>query len=59
MFDQNKYINEFAKEKYDRIPLQVPKGHKDIILQHATARGYKSINAYIKALIEEDMKKKD
>ncbi len=58
MFDQNKYINDFAKEKYDRIPLQVPKGQKDIILDYAKSKGFKSINAYIKSLIEEDMKEK-
>lgn len=25
-FNQSKYANEFAKEKYDRLNIQVPKG---------------------------------
>ena len=33
-FNQSKYANEFAKEKYDRLNIQVPKGKKSIIEEH-------------------------
>jgi len=56
-FDKTKYDNDFAKNKYDRIPLQVPKGQKELILEYAKSKGYNSINAYIKKLIEDDMKR--
>ena len=54
-FNQSKYANEFAKEKYDRLNIQVPKGHKAIIEEHWKAKGYKSLNSYVNALIEQDM----
>ena len=54
-FNQSKYANEFAKEKYDRLNIQVPKGHKAIIEEHWKAKGYKSLNAYVNDLIRKDM----
>lgn len=50
------YKNNFAKEKYDRINLTVPKGNKERIRLHADQRG-ESINGYINRLIKEDMEK--
>ena len=38
-FNQSKYINEFAKEKYDRIIVQVPKGQKAIIDEKRKEKG--------------------
>lgn len=54
-FNQSKYINDFIKETYDTIKVQVPKGQKDIIRDHAKRKGYKSMNEYMKALIDADI----
>ena len=56
-FDQNKYINDYIKEKYDRINLMVPAGMKPVIKSWAAAEG-KSVNEYINGLINEDLEKK-
>ena len=34
-FDATKYKNDFQKEKYDRIIVNVPKGQKEIIDSYA------------------------
>lgn len=54
-FNQSKYANEFAKEKYDRLNIQVPKGQKAVIEEHWRSKGYKSLNAYVNDLIARDM----
>lgn len=54
-FNQSKYANEFAKEKYDRLNIQVPKGKKSSIEKHWREKGYKSLNAYVNDLINHDM----
>ncbi len=54
-FNQSKYINDFIKETYDTIKVQVPKGQKEIIKEHAKNKGYKSVNEYIKTLIQRDI----
>ena len=54
-FEQFKYQNDYNKEKYDRIPINVPKGQKELIKTYATLKGYSSINAYVVALINADM----
>ena len=54
-FNQSKYANEFAKEKYDRLNIQVPKGRKVIIETHWKEKGYKSLNSYINDLINKDI----
>lgn len=56
-FNATKYKNEFTKEKYDRLNIQVPKGQKAIIEAHWKAQGYKSLNAYVNTLIKKDMEK--
>lgn len=53
-FNQNQYINDFIKEKYDRINLTVPAGKKAVIAARATEKG-QSTNAYINALIDADL----
>lgn len=50
-----KYKNDFQKEKYDRIIVNVEKGEKQIIEEHRRKKGYKSLNNYIKDLIRKDM----
>lgn len=56
-FNQSKYVNEFAKQNYDRLNIQVPKGQKAVIEAHWKAKGYKSLNAYVNDLITQDMER--
>lgn len=46
-FDATKYKNDFQKEKYDRIIVNVPKGQKQIIDENAKKLGYKSLNSFV------------
>ncbi len=54
-FNQTKYINKFIKENYDTIRFQLPKGQKENVIKHYQKKGYKSMNEYIKLLIQKDM----
>lgn len=54
-FNEVKYKNDFAKEKYDRIIVNVPKGNKKIIDEYRTEKGFSSLNQYINELIRKDM----
>lgn len=54
-FNEVKYKNEFAKEKYDRIIVNVPKGKKENIDLYRKNKGYSSLNSYINDLIRKDM----
>jgi len=54
-FDQSKYINDFIKETYDTIKVQVPKGKKEVIKNRAKIKGFNSVNEYMKDLIRQDM----
>lgn len=56
-FDATKYKNEFQKEKYDRIIVNVPKGQKQEIDAQAKKRGYKSLNAFVVDAINEKLEK--
>lgn len=58
-FDKVKYDNAYAKNNYDRIPINVPKGKKELIERHCKSKGYKSINAYVNELIDRDMEESD
>lgn len=42
----SKYVNDFARAKYDRIAVNVPKGERERIKAAADAVG-ESLNAYI------------
>ena len=53
-FNQVKYINEFIKEKYDRINLTVPKGQKEMLKEYARAKGM-SVNEFINSLIAKEL----
>lgn len=53
-FDKVQYDNNYQKEKYDRIIVNVPKGQRAIIQEHAKAKG-KSMNAYILELLRRDI----
>lgn len=54
-FNQQKYINEYTKEKYDRISINVKKGKRKEIENHYKKNGYQSMNSYINYLIDQDM----
>lgn len=53
---QQKAVNKYMKENYDRVNLTITKGKKDIIKAHADARG-ESVNAFINRAIDETMKR--
>ena len=52
---QQKAVNKYVKENYERIVVNVQKGERDLIKAHAESLG-ESVNAYICRLIREDMK---
>lgn len=52
---QQKAVNKYVKENYERIVVNVQKGERDLIKAHAESKG-ESVNAYICRLIREDMK---
>lgn len=56
-FNPTKYKNDFQKEKYDRIIVNVPKGQKETIEEAAKVRGYKSLNAFVVDAINEKLEK--
>lgn len=56
-FNATKYKNDFQKEKYDRIIVNVPKGQKQIIDSEAKKQGYKSLNSFVVDAISEKMNK--
>lgn len=53
---QQKAVNKYMKENYDRVNLTITKGKKDIIKSHADARG-ESVNAFINRAIDETMQR--
>lgn len=54
-FDKKKYDQNYAKNNYDRIALNVKKGDRELISEYAKLRGYNSLTDYIKQLIYTDM----
>jgi uncharacterized protein (DUF1778 family) len=48
--------NKYNAENYERISLNVPKGEKDKIKEHAEAMG-ESVNAFINRAISETMER--
>ena len=52
-FNQNKYINEYAKNNYDRINILFKKGTKDILSKHIKEYGYKSISTFVNEAVNE------
>ena len=53
---QQKAVNKYVKENYDRINVTMPKGKKEEIQDHAIRHGL-SVTAYINAAIDEKMAK--
>lgn len=53
---KNSYKNAWIAEKLDRVNLTMPKGRKDELKDHASARG-ESVNAFINRAITETMER--
>lgn len=53
---QQKAVNKYIRENYDRINVNMSKGKKEKIQTHAAQLGM-SVNAYINAAIDEKMTK--
>lgn len=53
---QQKAVNKYMNENYDRINLTMPKGQKEMVKAHADSRG-ESVNAFIGRAIAEQMKR--
>ena len=53
---QQKAVNKYMKENYDRINLTVPKGKKEVVFTHAEARS-ESVNGFINRAIDETMER--
>lgn len=55
---QQKAVNKYMKNNYDRINLVMPKGKKEVIKAHAAQQG-ESVNAYINRAIDKAMSEDD
>ena len=55
---QQKAVNKYMKNNYDRINLVMPKGKKKVIQAHAAQQG-ESVNAYINRAIDKAMSEDD
>ena len=53
---QQKAVNKYMSQNYDRINLTVPKGKKDTIKAHAESHG-QSVNSFINEAIDEKMER--
>ena len=53
---QQKAVNKYVKNNYDRINVTFPKGQKEIIMQAAEAVG-ESVNGYIKKAVDQRMER--
>lgn len=53
---QQKAVNKYVRENYDRVNVNMPKGQKDITKAHAEAHG-ESLNAFINRAITETMER--
>lgn len=53
-FNSNKYKATFARENYDRLAIQLPKGEKATVKAYAAEHGL-SLNAFVAAAIREKM----
>lgn len=51
---QQKAVNKYVRDNYDKLLLTMPKGRKDIIKTHAEAHS-ESVNAFINRAISEAM----
>lgn len=54
-FNPTKYKNDYQKNNYDRLIINVPKGQKQVIKDYANKQG-QSLNAFVVALINKALK---
>lgn len=47
-------VNKYVKNNYDRINVTIPKGQREVIQSHAEKQG-ESVNAFIRRAINETM----
>lgn len=55
---QQKAVQKYKKNNYDRFELLTPKGNKDKIKAHAVKRG-ESLNGFVNRAISETMERDD
>ena len=53
---QQKAVNKYVRENYDRVNVNMAKGKKEIVQAHAEAQG-ESLNAFINRAITETMER--
>lgn len=53
---QQKAVNNYVKNNYDRINVTFPKGQKEVIKEHAQKHG-ESVNAFIIRSVNETMER--
>ncbi len=53
---QQKAVQKYVKDKYDRVVLTMPKGKKEVVQAHA-AQNSESVNAFINRAIDEAMER--
>lgn len=53
---QQRAVNKYMKDNYDRVNLTLPKGQKDRIKAHAESR-CESVNAFINRAISETLER--
>lgn len=53
---QQRAVNKYMRENYDRVNVTMPKGRKDAVRAHAEARG-ESVNGFINRAIDETMER--
>lgn len=51
------YINQYQKEKYDRITILRKVGDKDKLTELAKEKGYRTVTEFINSCIDEKMKR--
>ena len=54
-FIKSNYDNQYIKDHYDRLNVQIPKGQKERLKAYLAAQGYNSLNDYINKLISCDL----
>ncbi len=55
---QQKAVNKYMKQHYDRIAVNFPKGYKEEIQERAGAAG-QSVNGYIKQAVDERIEREN
>jgi hypothetical protein len=55
--DAYNYVNSYTKGKYDRITILRPKGQREKLKAVAMLKGYRSVNEFINACVDEKLNK--